>query len=180
MPTVMTHAAVGLALGRVFTARKMPPLFWGCAAVLPVLPDLDVLAFRLGVPYASPLGHRGFTHSLGFALLLGLAAASLTYRRVPAPWWDLLNLFFGIAASHGLLDALTNGGYGVAFFWPLDTTRYFFPWRPVEVSHIGLAFFTRGSRTFLSELFWIWLPTAGLVGVVELYRAAQAARRKKP
>ena len=32
-------------------------------------------------------------------------------------------------ASHGVLDALTDGGLGVAFFSPFDQTRYFFPFR---------------------------------------------------
>ena len=56
MPTVMTHAVVGLALGRVFTARPMPRRFWLVVALLPVLPDLDVIAFALGIPYE---GRRG-------------------------------------------------------------------------------------------------------------------------
>jgi inner membrane protein len=52
----------------------------------------------------------------------------------------------------------------VAFFAPFDTTRYFFPVRPVLVSPIGLGFFSRwGLRVIESELLWIWLPLAGLV-----------------
>ena len=39
-----------------------------------MVPDLDVIAFTLGIPYAHPLGHRGFLHSLLFALLLGACA----------------------------------------------------------------------------------------------------------
>jgi inner membrane protein len=46
--------------------------------------------------------------------------------------------FFLSAASHGLLDALTDGGLGVAFFSPFEQTRYFFPVRPVAVSPIGI------------------------------------------
>jgi inner membrane protein len=71
-----------------------------------------------------------------------------------------------VTASHGALDALTNGGLGVAFFAPFDATRYFFPWRPVEVSPIGVAAFfsQRGLEVFVSELLWLWLPAAALVG----------------
>src|SRR3954451_16260847 len=110
MPTVMTHALVGLGLGRLFTGRRMPPRFWLTAAILPMVADLDVLAFRFGIPYESVLGRRGITHSLLFALVASLAAAAMTYRPlgVPLPdWWGFL---FLVAASHGLLDAFTNGG----------------------------------------------------------------------
>jgi inner membrane protein len=53
-----------------------------------------------------------------------------------------------------VLDAMTNGGLGVAFFAPFDTTRYFFPWRPITVSPIGVgSFFThRGALVVLSEI----------------------------
>ena len=36
--------------------------------------------------------------------------------------------------SHALLDALTDGGLGVAFFSPFSNERYFFPWTPIRVS----------------------------------------------
>ena len=45
-------------------------------------------------------------------------------------------------ASHGVLDALTDGGPGVAFLAPFDDTRYFFPWRPIRVSPLWRGFFS--------------------------------------
>jgi inner membrane protein len=77
-------------------------------------------------------------------------------------WWSLCAYFFAVTASHGLLDAVTNGGLGIAFFAPFDGTRYFLPWRPVEVSPIGLAaFFTaRGLEVLKSEFVWIWIPAS--------------------
>jgi inner membrane protein len=180
MPTILTHGVVGLGLGRVFTARKMPPGFWQVLAILPMVPDLDVLAFHVGIPYEAPLGHRGFTHSLCFALLLAVATAALTYREVAVPFRDWCGFLFLVAASHGLLDACTNGGLGIAFFAPLDNRRYFFPWRPIEVSPIGLNFFSRdGAATLGSELLWVWLPTAALVAVVEAWRRLRAIGLKR-
>lgn len=168
MPTIFTHAAVGLGLARVFTARPMPALYWGLAAALPMVPDLDVLAFKFGIPYENVYGHRGFSHSLLFALLLALPVSALTYRALGLQFWDWLGLLFLIVASHGLLDAFTNGGLGVAFFAPFDDRRYFFPWRPIEVSPIGRSFFSaRGWQTIASELVWVWLPVAVVVGLVE-------------
>ena len=69
---------------------------------------------------------------------------------------------FLAAASHGLLDAMTTGGRGVAFFSPFSNRRYFLPWRMIEVSPIGIRpfFSERGAQVFASELTWIWIPAA--------------------
>jgi inner membrane protein len=77
-----------------------------------------------------------------------------------------------------VLDALTNGGLGIAFFAPVDATRYFFPWRPVRVSPISVtAFFSKwGVRIVLSEMLYIWLPTGLLLGLRALGR--YVARRR--
>jgi inner membrane protein len=168
MPTVMTHAVVAGGLGTLFTSRRMPPLFWLTTVGLAMLPDIDVI-FR--VPYQDLLGHRGFTHSLLFALLAGGAAALLAGRRLGGSPFDLWGFFFLVTASHGLLDAFTNGGLGVGFFVPFDDRRYFFPWRPLEVSPIGLGFFSeRGVKVLLNEMLWVWLPTVAVVVPVLLYR----------
>jgi hypothetical protein len=59
MPTVMTHAALAVGLGRIFTGRPLPLLFWCMTGSLAMLPDIDVLAFRFGIPYGAVFGHRG-------------------------------------------------------------------------------------------------------------------------
>src|SRR5262245_26046091 len=167
MPTVYTHAIVGLGLGKVFTSRRMPPLFWVLAGLLPMVPDFDsFFTYR----YGSTLGHRGFTHSLSFALVLGLVAATLTFRRFRVSLWDLWGFFFVLTASHGILDAFTNGGFGIPLFWPFDSARYG-PWGPIQVSDIGFEIPNpRTSRTVRTEVLWIWLPTAILAAVVMAYR----------
>lgn len=73
--------------------------------------------------------------------------------------------FFLATASHGFLDAMTNGGLGVAFFSPFNNVRYFLPWRPIRVSPIGVTrFFShRGLEVVQSELLWIWLSSAPLI-----------------
>jgi inner membrane protein len=116
-----------------------------------ILPDVDTLAFRYGVPYGSPYGHRGFTHSIAFALA-SAALLTLVTRRDRRTFAFL----FVCALSHPLLDACTNGGRGVALLWPLSNHRYFAPWRPIVVSPIGRF----DPRVFASELRWVWLPFA--------------------
>jgi inner membrane protein len=61
----------------------------------------------------------------------------------------------------------------VAFLAPFDDARYFFPWRPVEVSPIGLRFFSRwGFEVLESELLWIWLPAGVAAAVAVVWRRA--------
>jgi Predicted membrane-bound metal-dependent hydrolases len=159
MPTIFTHPAVALTrpwFGATVTRGAV------IAAILgSILPDLDVAAFALGIPYASPYGHRGVTHSLLFAVLYALLA-SLALRAPRA-----FAFIFLCTVSHTLLDALTDGGLGVALLAPFSNERFFLPWRPIRVSPIGTRFFSaRGIPTLVSELVWVWMPcvTAGLLG----------------
>ena len=177
MASAFTHAAVGLALGTAFRRPGPPARFWVAGAALAALPDLDALSFRLGVPYASLLGHRGLSHSLAAAALLAAATVGAAFRgpawRAERGWlWSYL---FLAAASHGLLDMLTNGGHGVALFAPFENGRHFFPWRPVEVSPISVRRFltARGAAVLASEFRWVWLPAAAFAA------ACVVARRRR-
>lgn len=162
MPSVFSHAVAGMAIGTAFWRPGTPTRYWVLGAIAAALPDIDVVGYRLGVPYGAVLGHRGLTHSLAFAAALSAVIVAVlppgTGPVSRAPLW--LYLFLA-TASHGTLDALTNGGGGVAFFAPLHNARYFLPWSPIEVSPIGVrAFFTeRGLRVIVNELAWIWLPS---------------------
>ena len=176
MASLFSHAAAALAIGACFARPGVPKRVWALGACAAMLPDADVAAFALGIPYEHMLGHRGLTHSLLFAAalaaILALAAGTITGMSRGALW---LYLFLA-AASHGALDALTNGGLGVAFLAPFDGHRFFFPFRPIQVSPIGIArFFTaRGWAVIRSELVWVWLPSALLAaGALTVRRAAR-------
>ncbi len=137
-------------------------------AVCAMIPDLDVIGFRFGVHYGDFWGHRGFTHSLLFAFVLTtIVAIAAVFRKDVAgvSRWPLSLYLFIASASHGVLDPMTDGGLGVAFFSPFDNHRYFFPWRPVRVSPIGITrfFSARGFAVLESEFVWIWIPAAVLV-----------------
>ena len=113
-----------------------------------------------------------FTHALAVgALGLQRGVPGLS----PARLW--LYVFLA-TASHGLLDALTNGGPGVAFFAPFDDTRYFFAFRPIVVSPIGIRpFFSAwGARVIVSEVGWIWLPALVFVGLAVIARRRTGGR----
>ena len=130
-------------------------------ALCSVIPDLDVIGFSLGIHYGDFWGHRGFTYSFVFAALLATAAL-LAFPGLPSGirWPALWTFFFLAAVSHGLLDAITDGGLGVALLSPFDNWRYFFPWTPIRISPIGITrfFSVRGVAVLQSDFLWIWLP----------------------
>ena len=49
MPTIVTHAAVPLCLGLGLGSRIIPPRLLLAGVAIAMLPDADVLAFKLGV-----------------------------------------------------------------------------------------------------------------------------------
>jgi inner membrane protein len=174
MASIFSHAVAALGIGACFYRPGVPKRVWVIGAVCSVVPDLDVVGFRFGVHYGDFWGHRGFTHSLLFAALLATLVVLVAFRRVVPGLgrFALWAYFFLATASHGFLDAMTDGGLGVAFFSPFDNTRYFLPWRPIRVSPIGVTrFFNhRGLEVVQSELLWIWLPAALLMVAAWLIR----------
>lgn len=156
MPTIFTHAIIPLAAGFALGPQRVPVRLALAGAALAILPDADVLGFKLGLAYADDWGHRGATHSLVFAGLLASVVALVGREFRFRFAWAFL---FLAAASHGLLDMLTDGGLGVALFWPFETARHFFSFTPIRVSPIGAGFFSaRGLETVWSELVWLWVP----------------------
>jgi inner membrane protein len=169
MPTIFTHAAVPIALVSLLPRNSIAAPVVLTGSICSVLPDLDVVAFVFGIPYGDMFGHRGLTHSVGFAVVIAalfamLMPRSLTQKRLP-----IFLFFFASTVSHGILDSMTNGGMGVAFFAPFNSERYFFRWRLIEVSPLGMEFFSAiGARVLFSELKWIWCPYVGVFTIARL------------
>jgi len=160
LASLITHPIVPVTLGLAAGQSNIPLKLLFVGILFSMLPDADVIAFRFGIPYEHMLGHRGFTHSLAFAAIIAAVAA----RAIRVSWRVFIFLFL-CAASHGLLDAMTTGGEGVGFLIPFSEERYFFSWRPIRVSPIGVkAFFSeRGWAVLKSEIVWVWVPCAMIV-----------------
>jgi inner membrane protein len=174
MASLFSHAIAGAALGQAGKKQwRSDWRFWACAVVCSAIPDIDVIGFRFGIHYGDLWGHRGMTHSLLFAGIIAIVAVSLLRRSQDRRY--LAFLFFLIAASHGILDALTSGGLGVAFFSPIDPHRYFFPWHAIRVSPIGVGCFfsLRGVAVLKSEFIWIWLPAGAVTAIFWLCRGSR-------
>jgi inner membrane protein len=169
MPTIVTHGFVAALLVKGQSAGRVPARLWFMSVLCSILPDVDVVGFPLGIRYQDMLGHRGLSHSLVFAIFLSLIVTFLGFPgvRQNGPRFRLLSYFFAVTASHGVLDAMTDGGLGIAFFAPFDDTRYFFPFRPIKVSPIGLAFFSaRGLDVAWSEFLWVCIPSSIIAGTI--------------
>ena len=163
MPTIITHAVVASFAGRVFAEKQMPFHFWLIAIICSIVPDADVIGFHFGVKYSDFLGHRGFFHSIFFAFIFSTFIVLIffrDYKVLSTSWWKYVLFFFIVGASHGILDAFTDGGLGIALLSPFNNTRYFFPWTPIKVSPIGLQAFLSewGFRVMICEITYIWIP----------------------
>ena len=179
MASLFSHAVAALSIGACFYRPGTPRRVWAVGMLCSVIPDVDAVGFRFGIRYGDFWGHRGFTHSLVFAALLAGAIIALGFRKA-TPGLSHLSLwayFFLATASHGLLDAMTDGGLGIAFFSPFDNHRYFLPWTPIRVSPIGAGrfFSDRGLAVLQSELVWIWVPAALLAASAWVLRRRSSA-----
>lgn len=171
MPTILSHPAVPLAVAYGLGRSAIPGRLLAAGVFASILPDCDVAAFYFHVPYAASLAHRGFSHSVACALVVALAGAGL-HRWFRTTFWRAGLFLFAAMASHGVLDAFTTGGSGVAFWWPWSEARYFFPVQMIEVSPLGVSRFLswRGLKVLVSEFVWVWLPLFSVTALAAAYR----------
>jgi inner membrane protein len=180
VPSVFSHAVVGATVVACGLPRPRAALV-ALGAILAVVPDLDVVGLAVGWGLDHPLGHRGLSHSLAAAAVLAAAAASLVPMRADERRWRVWLMLALAAASHGLLDALTNGGRGVAFLAPFSDARWHFPARPIEVSPIGVwTFFSRrGLEVLTNEVVWLWAPSLAALAITWALRRQAADPRRR-
>lgn len=181
MPSLLTHPAVPLAMAAIAGKSTTPRPLLAAGIGFSLLPDIDGIAFLFDIPWHSPFSHRGLTHSFAFALACALLATSLA----PRLGANRLRVFAFLAVcmlSHGILDACTTRGGGVALLWPFDNARIFFEFRPIETAPISLErlFSAEGLTVIKSELLWVWLPLAALALFCRALRMAFLPRRPPP
>ena len=177
MASIFTHCVVAGSLSQISPKleKKDRRKFIFLLLLISVVPDLDVIGLAYGIPYQHPLGHRGLTHSFFFSFLMALFACFFlvkTEQRFTIVWWWLLLVLFVSASSHGVLDAMTDGGLGVGFFIPFSQERYFLDWRPIKVSPIGVTefFAYRAWLILKSEIIFIWIPVLSVAFILGIVR----------
>lgn len=190
MASAFGHSFAAFMIGRSANElreqeTKLPWRFWLLTVICSVLPDADTLGLAFGVEYGSMWGHRGFTHSILFAIVLSAIVVYFFFRKelqrrevFAHPFW-LFGYFFLVTISHGLLDACTTGGRGVGFFIPFSAERYFFPIHPIKVSPISAPGFfnARGVMILESEAEYIGIGFLAQYLLVLLY--TRLVRRSK-
>ncbi len=174
MPTFIGHGISAVAVSSLAPRKPYSKKFTLLCMACTIAPDLDSFTFSPGIPYSHWLGHRGFSHGLLFAGILASLAFLAIKKAEPSRKTRavLFGCFFLSAASHGVLDAMTNGGLGIAFFSPFDKARYFLPWRPISVSPISVVHFFNcgGAHVLRSEFLWVMLPSLAVTIAARIMR----------
>lgn len=173
MPSLFGHAVAGLAITAVCHGDKLPRRTWSLAAFCAMAPDLDWFVSLGNIHRGHVLNHRGAAHSLFAAFLIAAVVFLLAFRKGQrrGDVWLCLTV---AALSHGLLDACTAGGVGVALFMPFSKTRWACLWQPGHVAPLPLC--REHTYTFLASLLdearWIGIPALVVAGCSRLVRVA--------
>jgi len=122
----LTQIVLGASVGEAVLGKKVGnrAMLWG--AVAGTVPDLDVIANFITDTVTAVEVHRGFSHSIFFALLVAPILGWLVwllYKKQHASWKSWSLLFFWGLFTHPLLDAFTT--WGTQLFWPFKTRLAF-------------------------------------------------------
>lgn len=170
MPFPLGHTAIGLAVYE--TSSQTSANHSRLASFLMIiflcnLPDLDVL-FGLIFQENGAAYHRGFTHSLVFALIAGWICSQLWRFKHGIPKWPFM-LCCALIFSHIMADMLFTAT-PVSLFWPLELhhTQGHSSWGQVfdmilfqsirDVSIAIGAFFYIAVRRFFKRAVQDWYP----------------------
>jgi inner membrane protein len=126
-------------------------------AALAALPDADVLVVAMGAHDGGVIGHRGASHSLAVAVVIGLASALLA-RRLGWPFLRTAIACTLAVCSHGILDALGEGGRGIPLLWPFSEVRVMSPWRLLPDAPRGFKLLSRHGLFDVALEFLVFLP----------------------
>jgi membrane-bound metal-dependent hydrolase YbcI (DUF457 family) len=141
MSSILGHGLMGISVASAVAAKsetKNRRKLFVLAAILSLIPDTDVLFYiAFGVLGMTP--HRGITHTLSFAVLMGLALTALFRSYFDLTFQRSFLLFFGVLFTHLVLDYLMGCGPAVPFFWPLTDQGYLFPYKVVPTAYYALS-----------------------------------------
>lgn len=120
MPLPVAHGLLGvsvaIALRQSSQSRQWKSLLIG--TLLGICPDFDYVLNWLRISGGG--WHHGFTHSISFAVSIGLLTAMVLGERHARS----VMLYSAVTFSHTLLDFLMTESRGVALWWPFNDQRY--------------------------------------------------------
>lgn len=117
----LTQIILGGAVGEAVLGKKVgnKAIVWG--AIGGTIPDLDTIPGQFMDTVSRLSIHRGFSHSIIFAILMAPILAWLIqriYKKDQGGFWGWTQLFFWALFTHPLLDIFTT--WGTQLFWPLE------------------------------------------------------------
>lgn len=176
MPTIFTHAFVGVTAAAIYGRGEFDTKVLALATACSILPDFDVVGFAFRIPYGHFFGHRGFFHSIFFAGITALFASCFFLHLKRTKLIAIACFFFIVAVSHGILDTLTSGGLGIALLSPFDTERFLCGFTPFEAAPLTLGGFLTpwGLRVLKAEFLWIWLPSIVVISFLRVQKSMRS------
>ena len=123
----LTHIALGACIGEAFAGKKLgkKAMLWG--ALLQSIPDIDFIAGTWLSPSENLLAHRGFTHSILFAIIV-VPLLALLAEKLHRPHNIQLKkylLFFSVEILiHLFIDGFN--AYGIGWLEPFSHHRFSF------------------------------------------------------
>jgi inner membrane protein len=117
----LTQIILGGAIGNAIAGKKLKNKAVLYGAIAGTIPDLDVLAILFTDPISALEIHRGFSHSLIFAIFGSLLFGYLVYlleKKKGLTFKEAVGVFFWGFVTHSLLDVFTT--WGTRILWPFD------------------------------------------------------------
>lgn len=122
----LTQIVLGAAVGEAVLGKKVGNKAMVFGAIAGTIPDLDIIARYFTDTVTAIEVHRGFSHSIFFAIFFAPVFGWLVYTLLPkkeATWREWSWLFFWGLFTHPILDAFTT--WGTQLFWPFETRLAF-------------------------------------------------------
>ncbi|HEY2580665.1 MAG TPA: metal-dependent hydrolase [Mucilaginibacter sp.] len=146
----LTHLSLGVCTGEILLGKKLgkKALLWG--ALAQSLPDIDTFAAFFVSPDKDLVIHRSLTHSLFFAVVVGLLLALLAraiHRKNFIPITVLAFFFIFQLTLHDLLD--TCNSYGTGLLEPFSNHRF-----SINLLYVADPLFT--ISLFITSIFLIF------------------------
>ncbi len=122
----LTQIVLGASVGEAVLGKKVGNKAMLYGAIAGTIPDLDVLARFFVDTITATEWHRGFSHSVFFAIVAAPVFGwliSKVERKSEATFRDWSWLMFWGLFTHPVLDAFTT--WGTQLFWPFETRLAF-------------------------------------------------------
>ena len=115
----LTQIVLGAAVGEAVLGKKLGNKAMLYGGIAGTIPDLDIISSYFTDTVTAISIHRGFTHSIVFAILFAFIFGWIVskyeiYKNTKRWFW----LFFWVFFTHSILDSCTT--WGTQVFWPFD------------------------------------------------------------